>query len=1083
MAERRSILPASFAQSRLWFLDQYEPHSAVYNLCRAFALRGLPDVPALEWALNEIVRRHEALRTTFSAPEGQPLQCIAPLLAVDLPVEDLSHLPAAERRTRTTARLREESLRPFDLACGPLFRPSLLRLADDEHVLVLNMHHIVSDDWSMQILRRELSALYAAYRQSASSPLPDLPVQYADFSAWQREWLRGPALQEQLVYWRRHLAGAPTLLDLPTDRPRPSIQSHNGACQTGQLPATMFTSLRALAHAQRATLFMAALAAWAVLLHRYTGQSDILIGTPIANRNHIEWESLIGFFANTLVLRADLSGNPTFRQLLARVREVALDAYGHQDLPFEKMVQELGPERSLSHSPLFQVMFALRTVPQTPLRLPALEVGPLRIDPALARFDLSLDMANTGDGFEASFMFNTGLFEHETIARSRRHFATLLGSILADPDERIGHLPLLSPEERQATKVQWNGGSSGKAHCCVHELVEQQVRRTPDALALACGGQRLTYAELNARANRLARHLRRLGVAPESPVGIFLDRSPELLVAVLAVLKAGGAYVPLDPGYPRERLAFMLGETGARWIVTRANRQSRLPSHSAAPVCLDRDRAQLATEEDTNLPRNTEPDNLAYIIYTSGASGRPKGVCVPHRGVLNYFRFSVGAYGLGPADIVLQLPPLSFDASVADLIVPLAFGGLVVLPGSDEARDPRALVRLMREHRVTCLLSAVVTMLGSLVDAARDDGKVMPDLRLVLTGGEPLPADLCREAVAVLGRQVCVVNQYGPTETTIITTYHPAAVVPADCTTVPFGRPIPNTQIHLLDRYGNLVPVGIRGEVHIGGVGVTRGYLGRPDLTAASFLPDPFSSWPGARLYRTGDLARRLPDGNLEFLGRGDHQVKLRGYRVELGEVEAVLQRHPLVRRAVVALHAGASGPGALVAYIVPTRAADLESHDDFLNQLRGFLRQTLPDYMIPGAFVLLDSLPLTPAGKLDRRALPAPARRHPELESRYVAPRNSLEELLAGTFSQVLGVDAVGVHDGFFELGGHSLLATQVVARLRRALGIELPLRTLFEAPTVAGLARAVASLQQRRPKTRRRVAAAVRSQVSKAP
>ncbi len=1035
-------VPLSFAQQRLWFLDRLHPDSAFYNVRLAIRLSGALDVTALRRALTEIVQRHEALRTTFRVIDGDPMQVIAPSLELAVPVTDLGEWPAAEIEAEAHRLAREEGERPFDLERGPLFRARLLRLAKREHALLVTLHHIVSDGWSMGVLARELAALYTAFAQGRSSPLPPLPVQYADYAVWQRAWLRGDTLQAQLSHWKQQLEGAPALLTIPTDRLRPAVQSYGGAHQSRTLPQALADRLRALGRSEGATLFMTLLAAYQALLARYAGQDDIVVGSPIAGRTRLETEGLIGFFANTLALRTDLSGDPTVRELLGRVREVALQSYDHQELPFERLVEELHPERSLSHAPLVHVIFSFRRGTRPSLQLPGLTLRRMVVDRRTAKFDLGLSVSEATDGLVCEMEYSTDLFDGETIGRMLRHFQSLLEGMVADPGRRLSTLPLLSPAERRQLVVGWNDTESDyPKDRCIHELFEAEASRTPDAPAVSFEGDQLTYGALDRRANQLAHHLRRLGVGPEVPVGIALERSSELVVGLLGILKAGGAYVPLDLRYPPDRLRFLLADAGARVLVTEASLAATLAPREVQVVCLDRDRAQIATQSAEPLLNRGTARNLAYVMYTSGSTGAPKGVAVEHRAVVRlvqgarYARFTAG-------EVFLQLAPLTFDASTFELWGALLHGArLVVAPA--ELPSLVELGRLLRLERVTTLW-LTAELFHQMVDEQLED---LRGLRQLLAGGDVLSVahvERMRQALP----SCCLINGYGPTENTTFTTCH--TVGPGDCSTgsVPIGRPIANTRVYVLDERLQPVPIGVRGELYTGGDGVARGYLGRADLTAERFIPDPFSGYPGTRLYRTGDLVRWRGDGNLEFLGRSDHQVKLRGYRIEPGEIEAVLARHPAVGRAVVLLRQDDPRDPHLVAYVVAQQAGGLRD-----GELQEFLRQRLPDYMIPSAIVLLDAIPVTPAGKVDRLALPEPSCARVEVGS-YVAPRNSVEVMLAEIWADLLQVERVGVHDNFFALGGHSLKATQVISHLRARLGVELPLRALFEAPTVAGLA-----------------------------
>jgi len=1039
-------LPLSFAQQRLWFLDQLEPGSPFYNIPTAVRLTGPLDVAALERTLNEIVRRHEALRTTFETVDGRARQVIAPELTVPLPVTDLTDLPETEREAEALQLATQEAQRPFDLARGPLLRARLLRLGREDHVALLTMHHIVSDGWSMGILIQEIAALYEAFSSGRPSPLQELPIQYADFAHWQREWLQGEILEAQLSYWKQQLDGSPPLLELPTDRPRPAVQSFRGRTQAFALPKDLSKAIKDLGHQEGATLFMTLLAAFQSLLYRYTGQETINVGTPIANRTQSEIEGLIGFFVNTLVMRADLSGDPSFRELLKRVREMALGAYAHQDLPFEMLVDALQPERNLSHSPLFQVMFVLQEAPMGAQALSNLTLRGVEAETGVAKFDLTLSMAEDGDGLGGVFEYNVDLFDAATIERMIAHFQRLLEGIVADPNRPISELPLLTEAEREQLLVEWNDTQADYPQaCCIHKLFEAQVEWTSDAVAVVFEGEKLTYDELNRQANQLAHHLRKLGVGPETLVGICVERSPEMIVGLLGILKAGGAYVPLDPTYPQERLAFMLEDTRSPVLLTQAHLLDRLDviRNMQHVTCLDADWETIAQEGDANPINGVRSENLAYVIYTSGSTGRPKGVLITHQSLVH----SISArfiYYREPVTSLLLLPSFAFDASVVGIFWTLCQGGTLVIPQPGFEQDLPQIPELIAKNRISHLLG-----LPSLHALLLEQGEPqqMASLRTAVVGGEACTRELTERHNELLP-QTSLFNEYGPTEGTVWCSVYESRPQELE-TRVPIGRPIANAQIYLLDSHLQPAPVGVPGELHIGGAGVARGYLNRPELTAERFIPDPFSDEPGARLYKTGDLARYQPDGNIEFLGRIDYQVKVRGFRIELGEIEAVLGQHPAVQAAVVLAREDEPGEKRLVAYVVPEGEAAPS-----VSELRSFLKEKLPEYMVPSAFVTLDTLPLTPTGKVDRRALPAPDRARPELEAVYVAPRTRQEEILADIWAQVLGVERVGVHDTFFELGGDSILSIQVIARANQA-GLQLSPKQIFQYPTIEGLAK----------------------------
>jgi amino acid adenylation domain-containing protein len=1038
--------PLSFAQQRLWFLNQLEPSSPLYNIHAAVNLVGSLNVPVLEQSINEILKRHEALRTTFAVVDERPVQIVNENFTLKLPVVSLKEVDEDEREQQVSASVIEEAHYPFDLATGPLLRAKLLQLSGDEHVLLLTIHHIVSDGWSMGIFVRELAVLYEAYLVGRPSPLPELPIQYADFAVWQREWLRGERLEEQLQYWKQQLAGSPPLLGLPTERARPPVQTFKGAHETLLLSESLSRSLKELSRGEGATLFMTLLAGFSCLLSRYSRQEDILIGTPIANRTRAETEPLIGFFINTLVLRTDLSGDPTFRALLRRVREVCLGAYAHQDLPFEKLVEELQPERSLSHSPLFQVMLDLQNAPMQALELQGLRLTPLEFDSQTAKFDLTLTMGEAETALSGLLEYNTDLFDAATIKRMIKNFQTLLYSIAANADERISRLPLLAEAEKRQLLVEWNDtGEDYATTRCVHEMFEQQAEATPDAVALCFGQQALSYGELNERANRLAHHLRRLGVGSEVPVGICVERSLEMVVGLIGILKAGGAYVPLDSIHPKERLALMLDDAQVKVLLTQESLLERLPEQMAQTICLDRDWAMIAEESAANPLGRALPRNIAYAIYTSGSTGRPKGVVVSHRN-LTHSTLARISYYAEPVSAFLLLSSFAFDSSVVGLFWTLSQGGMLVIPGEGAHQDPVHLAKLIAHRSISHLLSFPALHALLLEQAAAGQ---LSSLRTVIVAGETCPTDLVERHREQLP-QTLLFNEYGPTEATVWSSVY-------DCRSytrvrsVPIGRPIANTRIYVLDSHLQPVPTGVVGELYIGGDGLARGYFNHPALTAERFIPDPFGHTPGARLYKTGDLARYLEDGNIEFTGRNDFQVKIRGYRIELGEIETALAQHPAIREAIVAAREVAPGNKRLVAYIV----AD-EGQSPTARQLREFLKEKLPEYMLPASFVTLDAFPLTATGKIDRNALPV-SEAGGEAKESYVAPCTAVEEVLARIFAAVLFLERVGIHDNFFEAGGHSLLATQVVSRVREAFEVELPLRKIFEKPSVAGLAEAL--------------------------
>jgi amino acid adenylation domain-containing protein len=1050
---RDGELPLSFAQQRLWFLDQLEPGSSVYNFPAAVRLKGPLNAVALKQSLDEIVKRHEALRTTFAIVDGRPVQAIASLLTLTLPMLDLRELPETEREIEVQRLVTEEAQRPFDLAKGPLVRATVLRLDDDEHVGLLTMHHIVSDGWSTGILIREMAVVYEAFCSGRPSPLPELPIQYADFAHWQRQWLEGEVLKSQLVYWKQQLGGAPSLLELPTDHPRPIVQTFRGARQSSPVPDNISAELKALSRQQGATLFMTLLTAFKIVLHYYTSQDDIIVGTPIANRNRLEVEGLIGFFVNTLVLRTDLSGDPDFRELLRRVREVCFGAYAHQDLPFERLVEELHLARTLSRNPLFQVMFVLQNARLETLEAPGLTVTPLEVDNGTTHFDLTLHIADTGHQLIATLAYNTDLFESATIARMLRHFTMLLETVCASPGLRLSELPLLTEAERQHILVKLNDtGADQPNELCIQQLFEAQVERTPEAIAVVSPDVRVTYRELNGRANQLANRLSALGVGPEVPVGLCVGPSLEMVIGLLGILKAGGVYVPADPAYPKERLAFMLRDAAVPVLLTQERLLPRLPGHNARAVCLDSDWEVIAQESTENPICTIMPENLAYVIYTSGSTGRPKGVLVSQASIADHCRNVQRYYELRPSDKVLQFASLSFDVSLEQIVPTLIVGATLVMMGA-EVWSATEFHKKVSE----CGLTVLNIPTGYWQELARewaDVQQLIPGIepRVFIVGGDtmlPGALDLWRRTPM---RTIRLINAYGPTEATITAIacdITPRLYEDGPLRSIPLGRPLANREAYILNKYGNAVPVGVTGELYIGGSCLARGYLNRADSTAEKFIPNAFSSERGARVYKTGDLARYRPDGNIEFLGRIDHQVKIRGFRIELGEIETVLRQHPGVRETVVVAQETAPGEKQLVAYVVAEREPLPRASD-----LRGFLKEKLPDYMVPAVFLPLDALPLMLNGKVDRCALPVTERKRPDPERGFVAPRDALELQLTNLWEEVLGIRPIGVTDNFFELGGHSLAAVRLFALIEKRMGKKVPLAAVFQGPTVEHLA-----------------------------
>jgi amino acid adenylation domain-containing protein len=1141
--ERAEAYPVSFGQQRMWLIQQLEPDASIYNMPKILKLNGPLNLAALQQALNEVVARHEVLRTTINPVNEEPAQRIAEPRWLELPLIDLTRAPGSTlpplQHSEIEALLTEEIERPFDLSRDLMIRARLFRLSAQEHILLLVTHHIAGDNWSTGLLFQELKHLYEAFAEGRPSPLPELPIQYADFALWQRQWLQGETLQQQLGYWQEQLKGTLPSLNLPTDRPRPKFPTYQAARQPFVISPILSKALKELSRREQVTLFMVLLAAFKTLLYRYTGQEDIIVGIPIAGRTRLETEKLIGFFVNTLVLRTHLGGNPTFSELLKRVREIALGAYAHQEAPFEKLVELLQPERDLSRSPIFQVAFDFVNNSEPAPQFANLTSSRLEVNKRKSFFDLTLYMSETAGELQGSFEYNTDLFEAGTMARMAAHFQILLdGLVSGGPDQHLSQAPLLTPAETDQILFTWNQTQTDfPGQTCFHHLFELQAQQTPAAVALAFNGQYLTYQALNNRANQLAHHLRRLGLKPDTPVGLCLERSIEMVVALLGVLKAGGAYLPLDPIYPPDRLAFMIRDSQAPILLTQRHLADRLglpnpvsspplPSnaevrmmndeqkssdssfitlrgHSSFPpergpggeglptlLYLDTEEEIIAQENQENPTLEVTSDHLAYVIYTSGSTGQPKGVMIPHHGLVNYLRWAGPAYQVAAGQGAPVHSSLSFDLTITSLLLPLLAGRTVTLLPEDHGGE--ALSQTLQDHKNFSLVKITPAHL-QLLNQQLPPAEATEATRSLVIGGEALLGQDLR-FWQMHAPQTRLINEYGPTETVVGCCVYELSPGEIISEATPIGRPIANTQLYLLDQYLHPVPVGVVGELYIGGAGVARGYLKRPALTAERFIPDPFSGQPGRRLYKTGDLARYRPDGVLEFLGRRDHQVKLRGFRIELGEIEAVLRQHPHVREAVVLLREDTPGHPRLVAYIKinaevrmmngEQKSSDssfitLRGHSSFpvaqtlesdrsptapsVAELRRFLKSRLPDYMVPAAFVNLEVLPLTPNGKLDRSALPKPDQTSPLQPLTFTPPHTPTEEKLATLWSQLLGLERVDIHHNFFDLGGHSLLATQLISRLQNAFEIALPLRRLFETPTIAELAQAIDELKNK--------------------
>jgi amino acid adenylation domain-containing protein len=1052
LVHRDGVLPVTHAQQRLWFIDQLEQGSPAYNIPSALRLVGPLDHSVLERALAEVVRRHETLRSKVVTVDGAPGCVVVPFDGWRITVLDLCDRPAEERAADARKIVAAEAARPFSLADGPLFHATLIQLGPQEHVLLIVVHHIVFDGWSLGILINELRVLYAAFSAGEPSPLPPLPIQYVDYAGWQRQWLDNDALAEQLDYWMRKLHGELPVLELPFDRPRPPLQSYAGAITSIEYAAALADRLRDLARSENVTMFTMLVAGLVALLHRYSGQEDIIVGSASANRGRVEVEGLIGFFVNNLVLRIDLSGSPTFRQLLRQVKETALEADANSALPFERLVEALQPRRTLSHAPIFQVMMNLQNVPSAGLgglRFSGVEVEPFPFTFELTRFDLNIDLTESERSLTAFATFNTDLFDKDTIDRLLAHYGQLLVAAAAEPDRRVAELPLdVHARVALATRPLATRRRKGESFVTAFERAAESHA---DAIAVVCGATQLSYRELNRRANQLARRLIALGVKAEAPVGICVRRSVEMLVGLLGIMKSGAAYVPLDQAYPPARLALVVNDARLRAVVVDRDSRALFAGAEAALIDVDGDSERLAAESGANCGRRTRAENLAYIIYTSGSTGAPKGVQIEHGSLLNLLESMQREPGFGAADTMLAVTTIAFDISALELFLPLMAGGRVVIAEATDVRDARRLTSILAESRAT-VMQATPSTWRLLIDSGWSEGRGLK----ALCGGEALSREL---ADRLLGTGAELWNMYGPTETSIWSLC--AKVEPSG--TVSIGQPISNTSVHILDDQLAPVPIGVYGELHIGGAGLTRAYLNRPELNAEKFVTNPFRAanlaerlliWAlgssyEPRLYKTGDLARWRRDGSIEFLGRRDHQVKIRGFRIELGEIESVIERYPGITQAVAVVHDYGEGDRRIAAYWVgkPDPAPNA-------TQLRQFLETQLPEYMLPAAFMRLEQVPLTPNGKVDRSKLPRPGVERPNIAAAFVAPRTTVEKQVASVWGQTLGLDTVGIDDSFFDLGGNSLLVVQVQSKLRSQLSRDVPLLELFRRPTVRSLA-----------------------------
>jgi amino acid adenylation domain-containing protein len=1036
-------IPLSFSQQRLWFIDQLYHGSSFYNIPIAFHIQGNLDIAALEQSLNEILKRHEVWRTNFRLVNGEPIQEISLQSTWNLSIINLENLSGKDWETEVKQIAAESAKQPFNLAKGLLVRATLLRLNQEEHVLLVTMHHIITDGWSCDVFLRELSTLYAAFSKNQPSPLSELPIQYADFSIWQRDRIQGEFLATQLNYWKQQLQGELPVLQLPTDRPRPNLTTFTGAKQYFAFSASLTNALKQLSQREDATLFMSLLAAFNILLYRYTDQEDILIGSPIANRNRAELEGMLGLFVNTLVLRNNLSGNPSFRQLLHRVREVTLDAYAHQDLPFEMLVEELQPERDLSRNPLYEVMFVLQNTPGSVEEASDLTLRTLEFDSGTAQLDIFLSMSESEERLTGCLEYNTDIFDSTTISQFINNFQTLLENIIANPEQHLSELSLLNASEQEELFKLNQTRADYSQDISLHQLFEQQVELTPLSVALISDSEKITYLQLNHRVNQLAHYLNKQGVTKETLVALCLERDLDMVVGILAILKAGGAYIPLDPSYPVERLNFMLSDSQALLLISKQEILEKLSLSAAKAVCLDIHKEEIAQESLENPIHISAWDHLAYIIYTSGSTGTPKGVLGTHSGTVNGLHWLWKTYPFSEGEVCCQKTAISFVDSVWEIFAPLLRGTPTVIISNATILDPQLFIKTLAHHQVTRII-LVPSLLRLFLDNYSNLTKKLSQLKLWITSGEALSVKLV-QTFRDLMPFAKLINLYGSSEVSANATYYDTSLLPDQANAVLIGRPIDNTQVYVLNRDLQPTPVGVVGELYIGGDGLANGYLHRPELTQERFIDNPLI--PGNKLYKTGDLVRYLKDGNLEYLGRHDEQVKIRGFRVELDEIATAIAQHPDVQESVVIASNDAQENQRLIAYVVTDK-------QDIATELLTDLQQKLPNYMLPSAFVVLDALPLTPNGKVDKRALLNHEIIRENTNKSFISPRNFTELSLTKLWENLLNTSPIGVTDNFFDLGGHSFLAVRLMAQIQDIFGHNFPLSTLFENPTIEKLA-----------------------------
>ncbi len=1037
-------IPLSFSQQRLWFIDRLYHGSSFYNIPIAFHIKGNLNITALQQSLNAVFKRHEAWRTNFTLVNGEPVQEILQNFSWNLSIINLEHLSGQDWEFEVKQIAAEEAQKAFNLAKELLVRATLLRLSEEEHVLLVIMHHIITDGWSCGVFLRELSTLYAAFSKNQPSPLSELPIQYADFAIWQRDRIQGEFLATQLNYWKQQLKSELPVLQLPTDRPRPTVTTFNGAKQYFTLSAPLTNAVRQLSQQADATLFMSLLAAFNILLYRYTDQEDILIGSPIANRNRAELEGMLGLFVNTLLLRNNLSGNPSFRELLDRVRKVTLDAYAHQDLPFEMLVEELQPERDLSRNPLYEVMFVLQNTPSSVQEVSGLTLRTLEFDSGTAQLDIFLSLSESEEGLTGCLEYNTDIFDSTTITQFISNFQTLLENIVTNPEQRLSELSLLTTSEQEQLLLKFNQTHAEYPQdITLHQLFEQQVELTPDSLALISDSEKLTYRQLNHKVNQLANYLQKHGVTQETFVALCLERSQDMIVGILAILKAGGAYIPLDPSYPVERLNFMLSDSQVSLLISQQEILKKLSLSSAKTVCLDIHKDEIAQQSPENPIHISEADHLAYIIYTSGSTGTPKGVLGTHRGTVNGLHWLWKTYPFTSEEVCCQKTAISFVDSVWEIFAPLLQGIPTVIISNATLLDSQLFIETLAHHQVTRII-LVPSLLRLLLDNYSHLLKKLSQLKFWITSGEALSIKLV-QTFQELMPLAKLINLYGSSEVSANATYYDTSLLPEQANSVPIGRPIDNTQVYVLNRDLQPTPAGVVGELYIGGDGLARGYLHRPELTKEKFITKPFIL--GKKLYKTGDLVRRLQDGNLEYLGRQDEQVKIRGFRVELGEIANIINQHPDVEESVVIASNDAQDNPRLIAYVVTDK-------QDISTQILLYLQQKLPNYMLPSALVVLEQLPLTPNGKIDKRSLSTDKLIQANINKTFIGPRNFTELSLVKLWENLLKTSPIGVTDNFFDLGGHSFLAVRLMAQIHDRFGHNLTLSTLFENPTIEKLA-----------------------------